>query len=45
MGKVLNFLTKIGTKKIGIFLLILSFVIYYISLQISKRIYMKKEFN
>lgn len=44
MDKALYFMEKMGNKKIGILLLVLSFVIYYISLQISKRIYMKKEF-
>ncbi len=44
MNKVLNFMAKIGDKKIGIVLLILVFIIYYISLQISKKIYLKREF-
>ena len=44
MDKALYFMEKIGNKKTGILILALSFFIYYISLQISKRIYMRKEF-
>ena len=44
MDKVLYFMEKMGDKKIGVILLILAFVFYYISLQISKRIYIRKEF-
>lgn len=44
MNKILNIITKVKIERIGIFLLVLAFIVYYISLQISKKIYMKKEF-
>lgn len=44
MNKLLDIMVKLGDKKIGIFLLALTFVIYCISFQISKKIYLGKEF-
>ena len=42
--KILNILVGMDIRKISIILLMFSIIIYYISLQISKKIYMNKEF-
>ncbi|MFS8540959.1 MAG: ABC-2 transporter permease [Tissierellales bacterium] len=41
---LLEKLMNIALQNINLYLLVISLVIYYISLQISKRIYMKREF-
>lgn len=42
--KIVNILIEMNIKKISIVLLIFSIIIFYISLQISKIIYLRKEF-
>ena len=44
MDRVLYFMERMGNKTTWIFLLVIAFIFYYISLQISKKIYMAKEF-
>lgn len=44
MGKLIGFLGKMGNKQLSTGFLIFSLVLYYISLQVSKRIYSRKEF-
>jgi hypothetical protein len=42
--KLLEILAHIDLDKINLYLLGISLIIYYLSLQISKKIYVKKEF-
>lgn len=44
MRKLIGFLGRMGNKQISTGFLIFSLVLYYISLQVSKRIYLGKEF-
>lgn len=44
MDRIIYFVEKVGNIKTWIFLLVVAFVFYYISLQISKKIYKEKEF-